>query len=104
MARDIELDGDTLILTPREDKVLKAFLHDGADTQTLARRTGYAAGSCNNVLTDIAKALDMGRMAMVVSILRGRTKIRVEELWGKRKDLRDAELAAMPPRRFAMAA
>lgn len=100
MARDIELDGDTLVLTPREDKILRAFLHDGADTATVARRTGYAPGSCNNVLTDVAKALGISRMAMIVSVLRGRTKIRVEVLHGKRKDLRDPIEAAPKGRTF----
>ena len=93
MARIIEMDGDTLILTAREAGILKEFLKDGASTKVLADRTGYTAGSCNNVLTNIAFALDMSRMEMVVALFRDRVKIRVEELWGKRRDLRDRELA-----------
>jgi DNA-binding NarL/FixJ family response regulator len=93
LTRIIQVEGTALILTPREDKILRAFLHDGADTKTIAMRTGYTPGSCNNVLTEIAGALGMSRMAMIVSILRGRTTITVKELHGKRRDLAARRLA-----------
>lgn len=85
MRRVIDAEANHAVLTPYEAKILRALLSDGADTATVALRTGYAASTCNRVLSDIAKLFDMTRMEMVVGFLRGQVTYTVSELHGVKK-------------------
>lgn len=84
-SRDIELHDGVLVLSPMESKILRAFLHDGADTATVARRSGYAVTTANNTLTNIARAADLSRTGMLAAVLHKRLGFRTVELAGRRR-------------------
>jgi DNA-binding NarL/FixJ family response regulator len=64
-------------LTPAERRVLEAFLTDGCDNATLARRLGCAHETVKSHLRAVLRATGCpDRAALAVALLRGRVAIR----------------------------
>jgi DNA-binding NarL/FixJ family response regulator len=63
-------------LTPRESQVLDAFMIDGADNPTIARRLMIRPATAKTHMKNILRAFDVGnRTALALEVERGHARV-----------------------------
>lgn len=70
-------------LTQTRASILEAFLLDGADTETVARRAHVTPAYAGQILTDIGRKLGgLSRTELIAAFLRGHVTHTVSHEWG----------------------
>lgn len=80
-------DGATIELTARQGEILEAWLTDGADLHTVARRVGLAERTVSSLLVSVRKAFDYEtRYELLAALLLGHAGYEVVESTEEQRD------------------